>query len=54
MAFCNALIISTLRRQAKHGMPEAENGRTNGRTRHADGKTDSWHDTYKGTNDTSI
>lgn len=41
MAFCNALIISTLRRQARHGIPEAENGRTNDRTRHADGKTDS-------------
>lgn len=32
MAFCNALIISTLRRQARHGMPEAENGRANGKT----------------------
>lgn len=54
MAFCNALIISTLRRQTRRCMPEAENRHANGRTRHADSKTDSWHDTYKGTNDTWI
>lgn len=54
MAFCNALVISTLRRQTRHGMPVAENRHANGRTRHADGKTDIMSATYKAVNDTSI